>query len=96
MVMIVIFYSSVLWADYRVFQLAITDTNTGKSRMVHSTLDQYQYPTYHHVKLAEQISYITSWKCLGNNSHFRQLCKNPSEGPVFGPARAPATPSQGL
>lgn len=64
-------------ADYRAFQLAIVNVDTGLERPVISTLDQYQYPTYFNVRTNERVEYRQSWMCWGNSSNFRPICPNP-------------------
>ena len=62
------------FAEYRVFQLQIENTESGKSRQVQSTMDHLQYPQYHPLEKNEVISYIESWMCWENTNNFRPAC----------------------
>jgi len=68
-------------AEYRVFELVITNTTSGQSRKVKSTLDDIQYPTYHPVRKDETIAIEDTWMCW-NRSDISQdpsqrFCPNP-------------------
>jgi hypothetical protein len=78
-------------AEYRVFQLAVTDGKTGQSRVVVSTLDNYQYPQYHHLNSADTITIQASWMCWQRSDGFKAPCPNPRpQGPS---APGPTQPS---
>lgn len=64
-------------AEYRVFVLKITDSRTQNTRQFESTLDPDQYRSFYLVKPTETITYIDTWKCLGNTSLERGLCDKP-------------------
>ena len=66
-----------LFSEYRVFQLKITDTKTKKSRTVYSTLDWIQYPEYHHLKLHETVELVDHWMCWKRSDGLKPLCKRP-------------------
>jgi hypothetical protein len=63
-------------AEYRTFELKITNIETGISRTVTTSLDHYQYPQYYPLNKNESIEYETSWMCWENTSH-RQACPKP-------------------
>jgi hypothetical protein len=77
-------------AEFRVFQLLITDTQSGKARTVTSTLDDLQYGTYRHVAKTETIVIQDTWMCWKRSDHFQELCPNPR--PSTSSAQAPAAP----
>ncbi len=64
-------------AEYRVYELVITDTTTGKSRTVASTLDNLQYRDYYPVKLAETVEIQDTWMCWPRTDYYKRLCPNP-------------------
>lgn len=64
-------------AEYRAFELVITDSATGQERTEISTLDPNQYRGYHPVKSTETVSYRATWRCRGNTSNFKPVCKQP-------------------
>lgn len=66
-----------VFAEYRAYELRISNTLLGKTRNVSSTLDQYQYPEYHHLAAGESIEYVSSWMCMGRTSDFAVICANP-------------------
>lgn len=71
-------------AEYRVFELEITDQTTGSVRKVVGTLDDIQYRGYHPVKENEQIKINDTWMCHKNRTqNYRTYCPSP---------RAPASP----
>jgi hypothetical protein len=65
-------------AEYRVFQLTITDGKTGQSRVVLSTLDHIQYPQYHAVNTTDTIAIQATWRCWGRSDWFKGYCPNPN------------------
>ena len=71
-------------ADYRVYELKITKQETGDVKLVKSTLDHMQYPSYNPVDKNEFVTYVQSWKCKWNFSNFSDFCANPkatNQGP---------------
>jgi len=66
-----------VFAEYRVFNLVITNTQTQSTRMVASTLDPHQYPLYHSVEANEVVSYTETWRCFGRTGGFQSYCPNP-------------------
>ena len=67
-------------SEYRAFQLAIVDAETGAERMVVSTLDDLQYRQYNFVKPTETVYYVTSWMCRGRTDH-RPVCEQTNPQP---------------
>jgi hypothetical protein len=63
-------------AEYRAFELLITNQVTGQSRIVISTLDHIQFPQYYPLNAGEIAEYQTSWMCWDNTSH-QQTCPKP-------------------
>lgn len=81
--------SVIAHAEYRVFTLKITNTQTKDYRLVDSTLDPIQYPYYYPVKKDEIVQYTDTWRCYGDTSGERPLCPNPhpkATSPDAGPA----------
>jgi len=87
-------------AEYRMFTLKITNTQTQDFRLVDSTLDPLQYPFYYPVQANEIVQYIDTWRCYGRTGPWIPPCPSPrkkaaaeenpsqqNEGPV-----APANP----
>lgn len=81
-------------AEYRMFTLKITNTETQEYRLVDSTLDPIQYPFYHPVAKGEIVQYTTTWRCYGNTGGGRPPCPNPNIPPEDAPVQA--TPAQGV
>jgi len=81
-------------AEYRVFTLKITNTQTKDYRLVDSTLDPIQYPYYYPVQKDEIVQYIDTWRCYGNTGGEKPHCPNPrttaSDASAAAAAPAPA------
>ena len=74
-------------AEYRVYELLITDTATGKTRTTIGTLDDQQYRSYYLVKPTETVTLQTHWMCRPRKDYFGTYCPNPNsqtstKGPV--------------
>lgn len=69
--------SALAHAEYRAFELVITDPTTGQEQLITSTLDPWQYVIYHPTKPEAQVTYRATWMCKGNTSHFKPICPNP-------------------
>jgi len=78
-------------AEYRAFELVITDSSTGQERVLISTLDPNQYRGYHPVKYTEVVQYRATWMCKGNTAG-KPVCAQPEDQPERAPAAVP-TPS---
>ncbi len=90
--LIFIFLSpTMVFAEYRAFELRISNATTGKVRTVTSTLDQYQYPEYHHTQMGDNVEYVSSWMCRGRTSDFMAICPNP--GALVAPTQNPVAPN---
>lgn len=74
-------------AEYRAFELVITNPTSGQERVVISTLDPRQYRHYYPMKYEEQVTYRETWMCKGNTSGHKPVCPKPDRD--SGPA-APA------
>ena len=78
-------------AEYRAFELVITNTATGTERVVIATLDPKQFRAYYPVALEEQVTYRATWKCKGNTAQ-KPVCAKPDT--ATSPKTAPVpTPS---
>lgn len=80
-------------AEYRVFELNIENEN-GQSRTVLSTLDDIQYPSYHHLRKGEKVTIQDSWMCWKRSDHSQdpaqRYCPNPRDpASVPGPTSSP-------
>lgn len=84
-------------AEQRIFELVITEVESGRARTALSTLDEIQYPMYHHVRKNEVVSVRDSWMCYRRSDHFTRPCPNPrapaGEAPAAPPGAAPPTAS---
>ncbi len=65
------------FAEYRVYELQITNTKTQKSRKVYSTLDWIQYRDYHHLSRDEEVYMTDHWMCWKRADFFKPLCQRP-------------------
>ena len=75
---LILFIPQFLMAEYRVFELRIVNTETGKARKVYSTLDWLQYAEYHHLKRDERVELVDHWMCWKRAyGVFKPLCKRP-------------------
>lgn len=79
-------------AEYRAFELKITNSGTGKIFTVKSTLDQNQYADYHPQPPNTVIEYVSSWMCVGRTDGFQPICANPNEAQM--PAQSPGAGQQ--
>lgn len=75
-------------AEYRAFELVITDEATGQERVEISTLDPNQYRGYHPVKYTETVTYRATWMCKGNTSG-KPVCAQPEDQEQRAPAAVP-------
>lgn len=77
---LVLFYSQVSRAEYRVFRMVITDSSNPveiKKREFLTTLDPYQWVGYHPLKAAESLDYIDTWRCYEDTSDDEDFCPSP-------------------
>ncbi len=74
-------------AEYRAFELRITNSTTGKSYSVRSTFDHIQYRQYYTVTNDETVEIVETWMCRGRTEYFKPICQSPS--PDRGQASVP-------
>lgn len=70
-------WPTLAWGEYRTYELLITNSTSGNTRTVVSTLDHIQYPYYYPLNQGETIQYVDSWMCWGNTEKFKPLCPKP-------------------
>jgi len=63
-------------AEYRAFNLTITNSNTGAQRKVLINLDPIQYRETHGVLPEEVIEIESTWMCYGDTSN-KPTCPDP-------------------
>jgi hypothetical protein len=80
-------------AEYRAFELKITNTEKNKDYSVVSILDHLQYPKYHPMLKNEVIAYVDSWRCKENMSEFRRPCAKPDRTPALLAPKPSAKPA---
>ncbi len=94
MVALVFAFLTIAHAEYRAFELVITNAATGQERVVISTLDPNQYRGYYPVAVEEKVTYRSTWKCKGNTS-LKPVCSKPDLAPSpKTPAPAPTSLDQ--
>ncbi|MGE0526697.1 MAG: hypothetical protein AB7G93_08985 [Bdellovibrionales bacterium] len=71
------FIMALAHAEYRAFELLITDSTTGQERVVVSNLDPRQYRRYYHVKPTETVTYTATWRCPGHTGYRWPICPKP-------------------
>ncbi len=81
LLLILFLFSQLTAAEYRAFELVITDKGSGKERVVISTLDPGQYRGYYPVAYSENVTYRGTWRCKGNTSNFKPVCPKPEGKP---------------
>ncbi len=74
-----LFFGNLSFAEYRAFELKITDTQSGKFRIIRSVLDQGQYPQYYYLSATETIESQGTWMCYERSDNFKPICPNPNE-----------------
>jgi hypothetical protein len=75
----VLFISLPAFAEYRAYELVITNSVTGQEKVVLSSLDPDQYRGYHPLSPNEAIAYRDTWMCRGNTSE-KAICPKPEKG----------------
>lgn len=78
------------FAEYRVFELVIRNTEDNSEKIVVSTLDPIQYTDYYPVRPQEIVLYRETWMCYGATA-FKKTCPNPRLGSNAEQARQPAS-----
>ena len=76
-IILALIMSASCFAEYRAFQLLITNAETQSTRTVISTLDHIQYPQYYPLEPNETAAIQETWMCYHNGSHFQDICPNP-------------------
>jgi hypothetical protein len=71
-------FSTKAAAEYRAFELVISDPTSGQERVVLSTLDPIQYRYYYPVRPEESVTYSATWRCRGNTSG-QPICPKPED-----------------
>lgn len=66
-----------VYSEYRVFELKITNTKTKEFRYEISTLDQYQYQGYLYLNRDETIELKDTWMCWKRGDQFKLHCRRP-------------------
>lgn len=72
-----VWFMSTAQAEYRAFELVISNPTTGQERVVISTMEPRRYRRYHPVKMEEQVVYRDTWMCKGNTSGHKPICPKP-------------------
>lgn len=67
-------------AEYRVYQLKITDTLTQKSREVLSTMMPAAYIVYYPIRSSEMVEIVDNWMCWKRSDGYQKLCTRPFAG----------------
>jgi hypothetical protein len=65
-------------AEYRAYELAITNAQSGQTRTVTTTLDHLQYSGYYPIAQTEVVEILSTWKCWRRSDHFKSICPNPT------------------
>lgn len=71
-------WSMVAKAEYRAFNLQISDAQKKPVRSISSNLDPDQYRDFYLLHPGESITYTETWMCPGRTSDFKPTCKSPS------------------
>jgi hypothetical protein len=66
-------------AEYRAFELVITNPTSGQEHVMISTLDPNQFRRYYPVKSDESVAYRATWMCRGNTSAYKAVCPKPEK-----------------
>ena len=64
-------------AEYRAYQLLITNEESGAERSITSILDDQQYREFYTLKPGETIQLFNTWMCYHNGSYGQPICPNP-------------------
>ncbi len=79
-------------AEYRAYELTISDSTTNQSRVVVTTLDHLQYPMYYTVHKEERTQITGTWMCKGRTDGFAPICLRPAPtNAVSAQLKAPAS-----
>ena len=94
--LIFMLFSISAFAEYRAFNLKITDTSNNQERFIQSNLDPIQYQGYNSLKPTEIITYTESWMCPGRTGDFMKICDNPAVNQKPESERLPASDKTSL
>lgn len=64
-------------AEYRVYQLKITDTTTKKSREILTTLMPKAYIFYYPIRATEMVEIMDHWMCWKRSDGYQKPCTRP-------------------
>ena len=73
---IIVFLSTSLYAEYRVYLLDL-DLGNDKHITIVSTLDHVQFPEWYYGMHVKKVEYLDSWMCFGDSSGYKEHCPNP-------------------
>lgn len=77
MIKVLVVFFSLCSAEYRVFELKLTNTKTKEVRYEVSTLDQYQYQGYLYLHRDETIELVDTWMCWKRGDNYKLNCRRP-------------------
>ncbi|MCB9072730.1 MAG: hypothetical protein H6623_03845 [Bdellovibrionaceae bacterium] len=75
---LLLFLSFLSPAEYRVYQLKITDVQSKKSREVLSPLMPAAYIVYYPIRSTEMVEILDHWMCWERSDGFKKPCTRPS------------------
>ncbi len=76
---LILLISSTLFAEYRAYQYALKDENTGSaSKIITSTLNPRAYLSYNGIE-GLSVDLMRTWICPGYTGRKKQICKSPYE-----------------
>lgn len=82
MILFLDLFSTLAQAEYRAFELAIVNNESGNEKRIITTLDHLQYPDYYPLSKGESLVYVDSWMCWDNTSGFQDICPNTKRRPA--------------
>lgn len=65
------------FAEYRVYKLKITDTESKAAREVLSTMMPAAYIVYYPIRSTEMVEIIDHWMCWKRSDGFQKYCSRP-------------------
>lgn len=76
-VFLCILFPTLVFAEYRVYKLKLTDTKTNTSREILSTLMPQQYVFYYPITPFQTLVILDHWMCWERGDGFKKLCTRP-------------------
>jgi hypothetical protein len=73
----ILFFVYSAHAEYRVYQLKITDTTTKKSREILTTLMPKAYIFYYPIRSTEMVEMMDHWMCWKRSDGYQKPCTRP-------------------